>query len=464
MLRILGRPVPTCDGLRRRDFLTVGALGTLGLSLPDLARTAASPARPRTDSFGRAKRCLLLFLTGGPPQHDTWDLKPHAPREIRGELKPIATSVPGVKISELFPRLAREAGRYCIVRSVTHGDTVHTSAGYTMLTGVVHPKANSATAALIRPLPDDHPHLGSLLALARSSRKGPPAFAALPEVIKDAAVNEFPGQDAGFLGKAFAPLRIEADDPKTGFRPPEVVLPADVTADRLAERRFLRGRLEQRLTTAPAAADFDAWYGRALALLKSPRVRRAFDLDREPQRLRDAYGRHLFGQGCLLARRLIEAGVALVTVYWHYEGPDDSPVWDTHWNNFRHLRERLMPPADAAFAALLADLAARGLLDDTLVVWMGEFGRTPKINDKAGRDHWPHVQSIVLAGAGVPGGSVYGASDRSGAYPADQPVSPADLVATLLHLLGVPADLEVRDRTGRPLPACTGRPVQGLLG
>jgi arylsulfatase A-like enzyme len=192
-------------------------------------------------------------------------------------------------------------------------------------------------------------------------------------------------------------------------------------------------------------------------------VRRAFELDREPDRVREQYGNHLFGQGCLLARRLLETGVPLATVYWHYEGPDDSPVWDTHENNFRHLRQRLMPPTDQAFAALLEDLGQRGLLEDTLVLCWGEFGRSPRVNKQGGREHWPQVQSVVLAGAGVRGGSVYGASDRDGGFPADKPVTPADLAATVLHLLGVPAEMELRDRTGRPLPACTGKPVLGLL-
>jgi hypothetical protein len=454
MLRVLARRVTPCDGVSRRVFLTAAA--ALGL-----ARTA--PAGPSPDGFGRARRCLLLFLTGGPPQLDTWDLKPDAPAEVRGELKPIATNVPGVRVSELLPRLARQADRCCVVRSVTHGDTVHTSAGYTMLTGVPHPKANGPTAALIRPTPDDHPHLGALLAKSRGARAGLPVAVSLPEYIRDANVNDFPGQDAGFLGRAYAPLRIDADEARQGFRPPEVVLPADVTAQRLEARGYLRRQLDRALRDAPAAAEMDAWHAQALGLLRSPAVRRAFEIDREPDRLRESYGRHLFGQGCLLARRLLEAGVAFVTVYWHYEGPDDSPVWDTHENNFRHLRERLMPPTDRALAALLGDLAGRGMLDDTLVLVMGEFGRTPRVNAKAGRDHWPHVQSVLLAGAGVLAGSVYGSSDRRGAYPADQPVTPADLAATVLHLLGVPGDLEVRDRLGRPQRACAGRPVRGLV-
>jgi uncharacterized protein (DUF1501 family) len=286
-----------------------------------------------------------------------------------------------------------------------------------------------------------------------------PVFAALPELIEDAGVNTYPGLDGGFLGKQFAPFRIEAETDRIGFQVPDVSLPADMTSDRLDGRRALLGQLE-RGGPDPTLA---GWYQKAFALLKSAQVRNAFDLAREPARRREAYGTHLFGQGCLLARRLIEAGIALVSVYWHYEGPEDSPVWDTHRNNFKHLRERLVPPTDQAFATLLEDLGARGMLDDTLVICLGEFGRTPRVNAHGGRDHWAPLQSVVLAGAGIRNGSVYGSSDPRGALPADQPVSPADLTATLLHLLGVPAELEIRDRTGRPLRACEGKVVSGLL-
>jgi hypothetical protein len=465
MFHILGPPRRLCDGLTRRRFLGVGALGGVGLSLPGwLQATAhAPPARGR---FGRARRCILLFLTGGPPQLDTFDLKPDAPAAIRGELRPVATNVPGVRISELCPHLARQADKYCLVRSVTHPDTTHTSAGYTMLTGAPHPLANSATAANIRPTANDHPHPGALLARVRPPQGGGLAFAALPEVIKDAGVNEFPGQGAGFLGRQYDPFRIEADAQRTGFRLPDIVLPPDVTARRLDDRRLLLDQLHRvwRVGDSRAAGgDRAGLYERAFRLLRAPQVRQALQLDREPERCRSAYGQHLFGQGCLLARRLLEAGVPLVTVYWHYEGPDDSPVWDTHENNFRHLRSRLLPPADQAVAALLADLSARGLLAETLVICLGEFGRSPRINARGGRDHWPHVQSILLAGAGIPAGSVYGASDRIGAYPAAAPVTPPDLMATFLHLLGIPPEMEVLDRTGRPLRVCQGTAVPGLL-
>ena len=460
MLRILGRRYRACDGVPRRDFLRLGMLGSLAASLPAFVHGAES----KPGSFGRAKRCILLFLTGGPPQHDTFDCKPDAPAEIRGELAPIATNVAGIQISELFPKLAQQADKYCIVRSVTHGDTAHTSAGYTMLTGLPHPKAGVESAAMARPTPEDHPHLGSLLALHRQGRGGPPAFIALPEIIKDAAVNEFPGQGGGFLGKTFDPVRIEANKERTAFDPPALVLPTDVTGQRLADRSLLREQLSDLVRGTESMRDLDGHYQRALHLLASSSLGTAFALDQEPAQLRDQYGTHLFGQGCLLARRLIEAGVELVTVYWHYEGPDDSPVWDTHWNNFPHLRQRLAPPTDQAAAALLADLHQRGLLDETLVVMLGEFGRTPKINGKGGRDHWPHVQSILLAGARIPSGAVYGASDKQGAYPAEKPVTPADLIATILHLMAVPRDLELHDRTGRPLRACSGEPVWELIG
>jgi hypothetical protein len=466
MLAITGHPQRLCQGIQRRDFLRLGALGSFGLSLPDLLR-ANDASAAGANRFGQAKRCILLYLTGGPPQLDTWDLKPSAPVEYRGELKPIATCVPGMQISELLPRVARQADKCCIVRSVTHGDNIHTSAGYTMLTGAPHPAANGASAADIRPGAQDHPHIGSLLSKVRPPRDGVPVFAALPEVIKDAGVNTYPGLDGGFLGKQFAPFRVEAEGDKSRFQVPEVALPRDMTAERLQDRRTLLDRLDRRLATMeaqPTMQDLDALYRKAFSLIRSAKVREAFALDREPDRLRDEYGRHLFGQGCLLARRLIEAGVGLVSVYWHYEGPDDSPVWDTHQNNFVHLRQRLMPPTDAALAALLHDLHERGLLDETLVICLGEFGRTPKVNKNAGRDHWGALQSVVLAGGGVKGGSVYGVSDKIGGRPADLPVTPADLTATLMHLLGIPAELEVQDRTNRPLRACDGKPVWGVLG
>ena len=466
MLTIKGPSQRLCEGLSRRDFLHVGAIGGITLALPALRSASAASPKSGAASFGRAKRCVLLFLTGGPPQLDTWDPKPQAPDQIRGEFKPIATNIPGIRVCELLPRLARQADKYCIVRSVTHGDNTHTSAGYTMLTGAYHPQANAPTAKDIRPSPDDHPHVGSVLAKFRPSRGGVPTFAALPEIIKDAGVNIFPGQDGGFLGNRFGPFAIQGDPRSGSFQIPNIALPPDVTAERLVDRRLLAARLDQALhmmDRQPARSDLDVFRDQAVALIRTPTVRQAFELGREPERLRDVYGKHLFGQGCLLARRLLEGEVSLVTVYWHYEGPDDSPVWDTHENNFQHLKQRLAPPADQAFASLLEDLSTRGLLSDTLVVCMGEFGRSPRVNSKGGREHWASVQSVVLAGAGIQGGSVYGSSDRIAAYPGDNPVTPPELTATILHLLGVQPDLEVQDRLGRPLRLCEGKPIHSLL-
>jgi hypothetical protein len=465
MLSIAGPSSRLCDGLARRRFLQIGALGALGLTWPRLLQAAREA--PAAESFGRARRCVLLFLTGGPPQLDTFDLKPEAPAEIRGELEPIATNVAGLQISELLPQLARQADKFCLVRSVTHGDTTHTSAGYTMLTGVYHHSPNIAEAGDVRPTANDHPHLGSVLAKVRPPAGGLPPCVSLPEVIKDAAVNEFPGQGAGFLGGKYDPFRIEANEQRSAFLLPAVSLPPGMTSRRLEDRRGLLSQLDaafQEADRRAARADLDAYYHQAYDLIRSAGVRKAMQLEDEPQRVRAAYGSHLFGQGCLLARRLLEAGVPLVTVYWHYEGPDDSPVWDTHENNFAHLRKRLLPPTDQAVAALLDDLAARRLLDETLLICLGEFGRTPRINPKAGRDHWPHVQSILLAGAGIPPGSVLGASDQHGAYPSDRPVTPPELTATFLHLLGIRSDMEVHDRLGRPHRVCQGVPIAELLG
>lgn len=458
-------PRSSCVRLDRRVFLTAGSvLGLCGVN----ARRMDGGETAGSGSFGRARRCIILFLTGGPPQHDTWDPKPLAPASIRGETTTIETSVPGIRFGHLFPKLASSAGRFCLLRSVTHSDTVHTSAGYTLLTGVPHPAPNNPMGAkTVGPAPEDHPHVGSILASAHEPPAGLPVFASLPEVIKDAAINEFPGQTAGFLGRRFDPLRIEYDANIGRLQLPDLLPPAHLPAQRAERRLDLLRQLDdwtRGLESSPRVRAFDMFRHRALSLSSSRRLHDALDFDAESPRTRDRYGSHLFGRGCLLARRLIEAGVPLVNVYWHYEGPDDSPVWDTHWNNFPHLRERLAPPCDQAVSALVEDLAMRGLLADTLVVVMGEFGRTPVINNRGGRDHWPHVQTALLAGAGVPGGTVYGASDGDGAYPAEAPVSPADLTATILHLLGVPPDLELTDLSGRALKACTGSPIAIAAG
>lgn len=453
-LRLTSDPISIA--FRRREFLTIGSLAGMNLTRRVRAETAAIDTAA---GFGRAKRCLLLFLTGGPPQHDTFDPKPQAPAEIRGELSPLETSVPGIYFTELFPRLAKEAHRFRVIRSLSHTDTVHTTAGYAMLTGEMHRNANKAVNGSAPPMPQDRPHLASTVHHFRRDlpQQLPPI--ALPEIIKDAAVNEFPGQGPGFLGKRYDPLLIEADTARTGFLPPSIALPVELSRQRLAERRGLRDQIERRLQQLTSKAnwsDAESAFDTGFSLLQSDSLRTAFELNREPLSVRDAYGPHLFGQGALLARRLLEAGATFVTVYWHYEGPDDSPVWDTHWNNFRHLRNRLATPADQAMSSVLADLDQRGLLEDTLVLCLGEFGRSPRINNKSGRDHWPHVFTALAAGAGIPGGTVFGASDEHGAYPAQHPVSAEDFGTTVLHRLGVPADYEFHDQLGRPNRAGLG--------
>lgn len=449
------------DPVSRRDLLQLGvaaSLSTLGSSAIAHADPASAP---------RAKRCIMLFLTGGPPQHDTWDPKPLAPAAIRGETQAIATSVPGIQFGHWFPKVAQRAHQITILRSVTHGDTVHTTAGYSMLTGMPHPNpSNPMGAKTAGPSPNDHPHLGSLLAKARPGNGGIPRFASLPEVIKDAAINEFPGLGGGFLGKRFDPFRIDATADHSRLKTPDIALPIDVPVTRLTQRQSLRGALEdaaRHANLSAGALQMNGLKQQAYELLQSRVLHDACDLERETEATCDRYGRHLFGQSCLLARRLAESGVVFTSVYWHYEGPEDSPVWDTHGNNFPHLKNRLAPPTDQAISALLDDLVERGMLEDTLLLCWGEFGRSPKINRQAGRDHWPNVQSIILAGAGLPKGACIGRSDSQGAYPIELAVSPADLAATVLKLLGVSLDLQLHDIHGRPLPACTGSPIPALM-
>jgi hypothetical protein len=450
----------------RRAFLRVGALGAGCLTLPALLEAGARAGEPTDAGFGRAKRCLLVYLNGGPSQLDLWDMKPAAPAEVRGPLRPIATDVPGIRVSELLPLTAQHVDKLKIVRSVTHNAPVHTTALYTMLTGTLH-----ATPGLdqTRTTPQDHPHFGAIYAYRHGWHQGLPPFVSLPMLFQAPPVEGvWPGQTAGFLGKRYDPLVIRGDKQTAAFALPEVQLPSDLTGPRLDARRELLGRFERAMAAAERAAHrggLDPFQEQAFALIQSPGLHRALDLEREPPGVRDHYGHHLFGQGLLLARRLLEAGVPLVTVYWIDPTPagDGGGEYDSHGRIYHHYPHRLLPATDRALASLFADLAARGLLAETLVLVMGEFGRTPRLNAQAGRDHWPQVQSILLAGAGITGGSLYGASDRLAAYPAENPVPAPDLLQTVLHLLGVPADLELHDPLGRPVLACAGRYLPGLV-
>jgi hypothetical protein len=459
MLHLQASGARLCDHLTRRDFLRVGGLGLAAFGLPELFHHQARAARSRT---GRAKSVIQLFMWGGPSQLETFDLKPDAPSGVRGSFRPIATSVPGIRICEHLPLLARRADRYAILRSVTHTGVNHGTSAYHMLTGHIH----LSPGTLRHPAPTDCPSVGCAVARFGRQPRDVPPYVSLPSVLYDGDGGEVPGQGPGLLGGRYAPLFVHAEPAGCDFSMEALRLPADTSRGRLRERSSLQAALDRRAEEfhqLPGARDMGAHYERAFRLLQSSATLRALDLSREADGVRDAYGRHLFGQGCLLARRLVEAGVPLVTVYWNTRRLDDADSWDTHKDGFNRLQHHLLPSFDRALTALLDDLQARGLLEETLVIWMGEFGRTPKLNRDAGRDHWGFCQSIVMAGAGVRGGQVYGSSDRSAAYAAELPVSPDDLAATVFDCLGIDLEQQMPDAQGRPLPLCTGRPVLGLF-
>lgn len=461
MLTLHDTDFQLCDGLTRREWLHAGSLGLFGATLPLWlrARSAQAAAAPRAPTFGRAKACILLFLFGGPPQHETWDPKPEAPPEIRGDLKPVASSVPGLLVGELMPQVARLAHKCCVLRAVSTNDNAHSSSGYWMLTGTPHQPTNAENS---KPgAPNDWPCLGAVVRYLRSGNGTLPATVTLPEILWNTGNLVWPGQNAGFLGRTSDPWLLTCDPSAAQFQLPDLALPAEVPPLRLHGRRSLLQQVSRHLETidrSGALARFDAQSQQAFDLLRSAKAREAFDLQREPPAVRDRYGRTRFGQSVLLARRLVEAGVALVQVNWTRTAADSdvNPVWDTHAKNTERLKTALMPPMDLAYSALLEDLDARGLLNETLVVWMGEFGRTPRINPAGGRDHWGHVFSVALAGGGIRGGQVHGASDRRGAYPKDGLVRPQDLTATIFHCLGLEPTTEIQDSLGRPLVLSRG--------
>lgn len=390
-------------------------------------------------------------------------MKPDAPAEIRGELTPIATSVSGVQVSELFPLVAQQIDKVKIVRSVTHDASVHTTGVYTMLTGSLHatPQVDQTRAT-----PQDHPHLGSITAFGRPPLSALPPFVSLPTLFQAPPVEGiWPGQNAGFLGRRYDPFVVTGEKQTARFSAPTVELAAGLNPGRLRDRRAILDHIDASRAAADATDQRTQLWDQAFSLLGSAGIREAVDLSREPDAMHERYGRHLFGQGLLLARRLIEAQAGFVTVYWIDPTPAGAGggEWDSHGRLYWHMRNRLAAPADRALAALISDLAERGLYDDTLLVVMSEFGRTPRFNADAGRDHWPQAQSIFLAGAGITPGTVHGSTDRYAAFPATDPVTPPDLGQSLLHLLGIPADLMLRDPQGRPIAASTGRVDERLL-
>lgn len=453
------------DRISRREILRIGGLGAAGLCLADLLRqpAAAHPA----PAPGKARSCIVLFLMGGPPQHSTWDPKPDAPAEVRGEFAPISTSVPGLFVSELLPRTAGLAEHLCLLRAMHTGDNAHSSSGYYMFTGVPHQPMNFENA---NPGPPNNwPHFASVVRHLDTNSRSIPAAIRLPHHIWNTDGSVWPGQDAGFLGRTNDPWLFRCDPASPDFRIPEFTLPEQMTPDRVEQRRSLLATFDQLGSARDRHSrlwdQYDGATRQAFDLLTSPTSRAALQLDAEPTEVRDRYGRSEFGQSVLLARRLVEAGVRLVQVNWFRspDEPSDAPCWDSHTNEARRLKTVLVPPFDQAFSALLEDLIQRQLLDETLVLVVSEFGRSPKINALAGRDHWGSVFSVALAGGGIQGGGAYGASDRLGGLPLSNQVDPPDLLATLFDRLGISPATELHDPLGRPFPIARGKVIEPIL-
>jgi hypothetical protein len=445
----------------RRHLLKAGTAGIAGLNLTALLRAA-----PQTSLRAHARHIIFLHQFGGPSHIDTFDMKPAAPAGFRGEFSPIASSQPGLFLSEHLPRFATVIDRFAQVRSVNHRMRNHNSATYYSLTGHAPPLDDIR----LRDTQELYPAYGSTVArLNPAPDPAVPSFVSFPHVLRDGSVT--PGQHASFLGKEYDPFFIAQDPSRPTFRLPELTLPATTPLERLGDRRSLQQLIDRQsdlLAHSATARGLDVFYGRALTMLSAPSVKRAFDLSEEPDRLRDAYGRTTYGQSCLLARRLVEAGVRFVTVYYSASIGGSSGGWDTHGDNFRQLKNRLLPITDMAVPTLIRDLHARGLLDETLIVWMGEFGRSPRVQNTKqfgpdGRDHWPNCYTVLFAGGGVIPGAVYGSSDRIGAYPATDPASPDDIAATMFWSLGIDPATEVNDGLGRPLPIAAGKPITSLF-
>jgi uncharacterized protein (DUF1501 family) len=431
-----------CDGLTRRDFLHAGAISTLGLSLPlYFARRAAGQAGQRDIN------CIMLFLCGGPSQIDTWDPKPDAPAEVRGPFQPIATSVPGLRISELFPRMARHADKWSLVRTLYHTATaVHDTGHQMMQTGRLF------TGGV------EHPHIGCALGYVRGRRGDVPAHVLLPRPIGRTGGNLPHGQNAGYLGRPHDPFVLNADPSVPNFQVPDLLPPDYIGAVRAERRQQMRdavdGAMEAFEGTA-SARQLDDNFQLAYRLMSSPQARAAFALSQEPVATRDRYGRTRFGQSCLLARRLIERGVRFVTVNM-FETVFDEVTWDIHgsrpFTDISEMSRQVTPNFDQAFSTLLEDLRDRGLLDSTIVTAMGEFGRTPKINPAGGRDHHPGVWTIIVGGGPIQGGRVVGESDELGYAPKSRPVTPAEVAATLYRGLGLDPHRELPGPQNRPIP------------
>ncbi len=463
----------------RRGLLQFGVGGYLGLNLGGLLRAQSSEHLKRV-SKPKIRACILIFYYGGPSHLDTFDMKPKASENVRGEFRPTQTSVPGLHICEHLPFTAKIMHKVALIRSMHHRNTLHDSASIEALTGRASPNGDREEFAAIEQFFPCH---GATLSYLRRDQRIPIPHVALPHVFRN--VISVPCQGGGFLGSRYDPLQISVDVPRRRYRAGALSLPKDMTTKRLHARRDLLRSIES--TTQPSSTvgrELNRFRKRAYELLESKELRQALDLSKEPTRARERYGfdipprsrgeggggnngaelglsRLMRGQNLLLARRLVQAGIPFVNVY---DFKQQGRNWDAHFKVASQHKNYLLPIADQSFSALIEDLDAHGLLDTTLVVAMGEFGRTPKINKNAGRDHWPHCYTVTVAGGGVKGGFVFGSSDSNGAYPDSNPVTPGDLAATIFWRFGIDPETEIHDVTGRPYKIAEGQPIRELFG
>ncbi len=445
MLKLIGKgTAQTCDGTTRRDFLQVGALGALGLSLAQTSRLRADETPGKKDDN---RACILIFNLGAPSQIDLFDMKPNAAAEIRGPFKPIKTNADGIEISEILPLHAKLADKFSLVRSVYHtAAAVHDTGHQMMQTGRLFSGGVNT------------PHAGCALEFLKGRRTDLPANVILPEPMGKTGGNMPHGQDAGFLGKSYDPFALMADPSKPNFKVPDLLPPAEIGEARLQRRKALREIVDETVRDfekSEAAQMMDENFASAYRLMTSVKAREAFDLTKEPEKVRERYGKNRFGQCCLLARRLVEAGVRFVTVNTFLTVFDEI-TWDIHgskpFTSIEGMKNIVAPMYDQGYSALIEDLSQRGMLDSTLVANLAEFGRTPRINPAGGRDHWPQCWSVYFAGGGVKGGRVVGRSDDIGGFPAERPVTPSEIVATIYRSLGLKLETTIPGPQSRPYP------------
>lgn len=447
MLQLSGKGfAQTCDGVTRRDFMQVGSLAAVGLSLPQLMALEAQ-AKAKVQKEHPDRNVIMIFNLGAPSQLDTFDMKPDAPAEIRGPFEPIASRTPELRISEILPNHARLSDQFSVVRSCYHtAAAVHDTGHQMMQTGRLFSGGVNT------------PHAGCALAYLRGRKTDLPAHVILPEPMGRTGGNLPHGQDAGFLGKAYDPFVLMADPSQPNFKVPDLLPPQSIGEARLERRRKLRAVVDETVASFEQSEDarlLDSNFEAAFRLMTSPQARKAFDLSQEPEKVRERYGKNRFGQCCLLARRLIESGVRFVTVNTFLTVFNEI-TWDIHgslpFTSIEGMRDQVAPMYDQAYGALLEDLVERGLLENTLVCCLAEFGRTPRVNPAGGRDHWPQCWSVNFAGGGVQGGRVVGQSDPIGGVPAERPVEPAEIVATIYRSLGLDLETELPGPQGRPFP------------